>query len=294
MRFIQTAQVIVVLLFAASTAQAQGLNRQEIRWAYFDKPPLFVTRDDGSVGGICGRIGSLVANGLPEYSHVWQRMPVPRILDDMKNGANVCAVGMIRTPEREAYMSYSLPCRLASPPMLAVRTDDLGRLPVRDGVLSLREVLDSGSVVVGRLSGMSLGRVLDGLLDEYRGVPQLEELYSDHGTVYLFRMLRRGRVDCVPVDMFEASWKGCGFGDDEVTYLRVKENADFETGYVTCPKTPWGRSVIARVNQVLRREVLKPDYFTLFTPYLDSDIQPAARKAFERLVAQPAARMEQP
>lgn len=284
-----TLLLAVVLLWSCPAVAAEP---QVIHWAYFDKPPLFLQRDDGQVDGVCGRIGALVRKGLPEYSHRWLRMPVPRILDEMRKGRRICAVGMIRTAGREKFLTYSLPCRLVSPSMLALRRDTLKTLALREGAISLERLLGNGRLVVGRLEGMSYGNSVDSVFERNGDSPAVEKLYGDQGTTYLYRMLRARRVDAVPVDLFEAIWKGFSRPDSDIMVVPMQENRSFSAGYITCPGTDWGEQVIARVNRVLHEAVLKASYFNYFSPYLTDEIEPQAKEAFSRLIQTPAMRME--
>ncbi|HEV8631695.1 MAG TPA: ABC transporter substrate-binding protein, partial [Thermoanaerobaculia bacterium] len=101
--------------------------------------------------------------------------------------------------------------------------------------------------------------------------------------------LVKGSVDYVLGYPYEALYmaKQRGVAAQVVT-LPLAEVPDYTLAHVVCPKTDWGRKVIAEINRALLEERPKPEYRQAIERWLDHELQADFRKQYqERFLAPP-------
>ncbi len=266
---------------------AAAVVAETVYWPYFCYPPVFICQDapgSGEITGTAAAVQELLWKHLPAYQHERIYTSLKRMLTDVRHGKHYCIVGLLKNAEREAYLHYSLPCRIDMPHLLFVRRADRkrfgGGLPV-----SLETVLADKSVRFGAGANVSLGRPMDQLLAKYRDQSGFYPMTGEDPDGQLLRMLLAGRLDCVMA--LPQKVKAMGIAE-QVAGVPIKERLqEVAVGYVACPKTPWGRQMIDQINAVLQQEICKPAFFKSVARYYPSYLHPLLQSYFDRYICDP-------
>lgn len=278
-----TSTLIAAVLFAAAAAVGQPASEdgKTVTWLDFDFPPFYVHEGAARGEGMGDYVVELLIAGLPDLAHRRQTASPVRILREIESGRQVCSVAYIRTPERERVMTYSIPDLLLPPNGITVRREDLARFGGLAAPVSLAKLLADPTLRLGVADGRSYGPGIDAALLAVAGQPQVyrrqgEDLYQS-----LVQMLVRGRLDYVLGYPYEARYVAGELGLGEaIVNLPLVEAPDFTFAHVVCPRTDWGRALVARIDALLRRERPREAYRAAIERWLDPELLPAFRRAY--------------
>ncbi len=265
-----------------------GYAQEKIIWPYISHYPVFICEGEKLTGGIGLDIYKTLWANMPAYEHKFIILPIKRTIEDMKNGEHYLFYGLYKTPEREAILHFSIPCRISPPAMFVIRKDELKNFG-GDAPVSLREILKNKNLRFLKFSSVSFGVEMDKIVKEFENE---KHVYTEHRTddmiVFSLELLLRKRVD------YFASLNGTVFKAkelgilDQITLIPIKERMDYEVGYITAPKNEWGKLMIEKVNAILRKEIPSEKFFNFFKPLLPEDKLPELRKQYEEHILKPA------
>lgn len=125
MRFLLGIILAGLVLGLTFTAFGIAQAKEKIIWPYVCFKPVYICEDNKLAGGIGFQVMKLIWKNMPEYEHVVVKMPIKRILEHAKQGEHQLFYGLYKTPERQQYLVYSLPCRISTPTYLVVRKADI-------------------------------------------------------------------------------------------------------------------------------------------------------------------------
>ncbi|MGE7413771.1 hypothetical protein [Methylobacterium tarhaniae] len=244
--------VVALGLLVPEPAQAEGLP---LTWSVFDAPPFTITGGEHRETGIFDRIRRLLASRLTDYSITSVTVPFPRIVTELKNGAEWCFVGGVKTPERESFAVFSRPVAMFYPLRVVVRAANRARFEAL-GPLSLRSLLTEHRSL--RTS----------ILRDRAIAPAVDALFRQHppGQTYArfieaYRMLLSDRLDYLVdfsnITAYNARQIGA---PDAFVGFPFAESPEPVFARVMCADTPWGREVVMRIDAVLAEERPSPAY----------------------------------
>lgn len=247
---------VLTLVLALPAAALAGPAPDTIRWGVFATPPFMITEGPDRYQGTFDQVRTLLMARMDQYGHQLVQAPFPRVFHEIRNGSHWCFVGATRSAEREQFATFSLPAVINLPYKIIVRRDDLARFG--SGPLSLEQLLATRSLRTSVLRNRAINPVVDALL---RDNPPRQG-HSDF--TESIRMLLAQRLDYLieteaVVDYYTAQ----SGHEGELVGLDIREYRAPNYFHVMCPKTPWGRDVIAAVDAVLRAERPTPWYRAL-------------------------------
>lgn len=250
-----------------------------LHWLIYDAPPIFL-RDTNAgppdqIGtGVGDRILDRIIAAMPEWRHVVELRPFPRIVDSLKSGQEACGVGLYRSPERDA-ISLVTPLFLAQTASVVLRPDLLARHPDwRDGVrlaALIREPSLTGEISLARSYGPRWEKILADAADG--------NLHPNaHGSPQnLFRMIAAGRIDYT-VTWVQAMDYILAHSDIPPGSLVTIPTLDLDptmTSYVLCPRTDWGLATIRAIDATLQRLATDPSFRALAIEWIPAPMRPA-------------------
>jgi uncharacterized protein (TIGR02285 family) len=131
MQFFKQAErllwVFPVIIFGLGLGQ-ETIAKEEIVWPYICYKPVYICDDNQLVGGSGYHILNLLWEKMPVYEHVLVKMPLKRVLESAKQGKHQIFYGLYKTPDREKFLEFSIPCRISTPTYLITRKTDLQHL----------------------------------------------------------------------------------------------------------------------------------------------------------------------
>ncbi|KHK01214.1 substrate-binding periplasmic protein [Desulfovibrio sp. TomC] len=164
----------------------------------FHRPPYYLLNEGKAAGGFL-LLAALEVFDRARIPVTVREMPPGRIVATVADGkSQVCAVGWIKTPEREAFARFSLPLYRNQPVAVAIsRTLPMASAPPPNLADLLRTELHWGL-----REGFSYGKHFDKAFAEHP--PRSVKRFSD--TTHLVELVAQGRLDAMLVDPEELAW----------------------------------------------------------------------------------------
>ena len=275
-----------LLLAGAGAAGAEP----EVVWHVFNLPPLYIVDGERKGEGIVDQaLQRQLLPALSGYRHRIVEVPLQRLELTIKIEPQACALGLLKNPEREKTMLFSIPFLAQIPPGVLVRGTDRERVAPyleRSGKLSLSKLLADGRLVVGVGSARSYGATIDQLLAPYKGKSNLFTSFATRPAQSLLQMEALGRVDVVPGFPYEAAYLGIATGEGAraLRFYPLAEQPDFILGHAVCAKTEFGAEVISAIDAVLRKRAVQDAIAGYYESWLDDESRGLAQRLRKQLV----------
>jgi uncharacterized protein (TIGR02285 family) len=282
MRSARSCRWLAVALLVATPVAADQMT-----WLTMEFPPFYIHQGKQRGQGIADVVSRILQRHLTGYTHREELAEPAAIMTRLKAGDHVCTAAYIRTADRERVLVYSLPDLILPPNGVTVRRADVARLTGgKPGPVSLAQLLANPKLRVAVAVGRSYGP-LDALLEKHKSSPHVyfrrgEDIYRSQ-----FDMLTRGAVDYILGYPYEALFMAREHGvEGQVVTLPLVELPDYTLAHVVCPKTDWGRKVIAEIDRALLAERPRTEYREAIERWLDPSLYPEFRRAYqERFLA---------
>lgn len=287
-RLIIIAKHVAIALILTCCFYTTSFSKDKITWPYICFKPLYICQDSQVVDGAGFYILDLMKQSLSQYDHELLRMPVKRILESAKEGEKILFYGLYKTFERETFLEYSLPCRISTPKYIVIRKEDLQKFGGSKQV-SLKRLFKDHTKVFLHLKSFSFGKGIDELLEKYKDAPNfLTEYDTTQIILKSLKLLLNKRADyMLSLDGTSYDARESGLSN-KIAYLPIEEQNHYDVGYIVAPKNSWGKTVIAQVNEVLKKEIPKESFFQYFAPLVGNEMLPELRKKYETLILSPA------
>jgi polar amino acid transport system substrate-binding protein len=223
----------------ASVAHAEGL-----KILYEDRPPYYLTNDDGTVDGlVSGRVDEALRKS--NIAAVWLIRPSNRQIYTIKRGVeNACTPGWFKNPEREKYAKFSAPVYRDRPQVVAIRRDTALRI----NHSTLAALFADQNFTLGRKDGYSYGESVDTLIESH-SPPTVRTYQNIDGMVKMLLAHRFDYFISTPEEIAVLNHRLRSTGE-EITF---SEMSDFPPGnfrYLMCSKKV-DDDTIRRFNEAL-------------------------------------------
>lgn len=265
--------VLLILLINAICPAVAAAAADQIIWGKHHVPPYMIREGEWAHQGIFDLTLDVIKENLPQYQHVELAAPFPRVISEIKKGSHWCYIGMLKTPEREAYGYFSLPTSIFLPLRIIVRRDRMAQFKSPQ---SLQVLLQSRQFTTSVMRDRSYSPMVDKLLAAY---PPREN-YSEQ--VEAISMLLAGRIDYMielPLLAFDQArlMKHSG----ELVAISTLEADEVVYNRVMCSKNDWGRNVIEQINKVLIANRSKPYYRSIVEKWHDPESVAEIRRIYD-------------
>jgi len=257
-----------------------------ITWMEVNMPPYMIQRGPFQGKGYGDQVQRLIQAQLPEYTHHRLYTNVTRHFDMFRRGDKVCSIGLYRTPEREAFLSFSIPSLLTMPPVLIVRADKLQQLGLSNSC-SLGQLLQDEKFRLGFSKDRSYGKQLDLELRKYAARGNLTRFTGQELGENYYKMLMLDRLDGLLGLPEEAVYLAEKMGiRNQITTLMLQENQkNYEQWLcaIACPKNQWGQEVIHKINAVLVNIRASAPYRQAYERWLETNNLQYYRKVYDEV-----------
>lgn len=232
-----------------ATATTQALAADRLNWGWFNAAPYMIAEGPDKGQGIFDQIRVLLKEEMPGYEHKDVQAPFPRIFQEIKNGNPWCFIGGVKNPEREALAYFSAPVAVFLPFKVVVRRDRLAEFAGPGGAISLAELMARDGVRTSYLRGRSFSPQINALLEQ-----QANRQYHSEFNEALQMLLAR-RLDYLLELPIISTYSARQLGrDGELAAIPIREHGEPTVNRVMCPRTEWGKQVVAKVNAVLHAQ----------------------------------------
>jgi len=277
------AMTLVALVFALPLPAGA---RDTITWMEVDMPPFLIQEGIDRNQGYGDVVSAILRQRLPEYDHQKMVTNAIRRFSAFEKGEHVCMVGLYRTPEREAFMHFSIPTFLTMPAALIVRKDKLARFGGGPRI-SLDAVLGNPDLAIGFSKDRSYGTSVDTVLKAHGHRENLLLFTGQKLPPNFFAMLMRDRLDGLIGLPDEALYQAEQLGlREQLATLLIEENQQGYEGWmcaVGCAKTEWGKAVIDKINAILIQERPSERYRQAYERWLDANSKQRYRHLYQQV-----------
>lgn len=268
--------IFLVPFLLTALAITPLLAKDSITWMEVSMPPYFIHDGPDKNQGYGDTISAILQENLPEYEHFEMVTNVTRHFHKFQQGEKVCSVGLYRTPEREAFMHFSIPNFLTLPAVLIVSKETAATLGSPSSI-RLDDILRDKQFIVGLSKDRSYGARIDAILKQYSDSDR-KNLITYAGqelSANYFKMLLLKRIDGLIALPDEAMYHAEKMGlRDRLTTLIIEENQEGFEGWlcsVGCSKNEWGRTVIDKIDTILREQRPTERYRGAYERWLDAN-----------------------
>jgi polar amino acid transport system substrate-binding protein len=261
---------------ASGPENAAATPTKQVTWAVYDAAPYMMTDGPAAGTGIADRVRRILMDRLTDYTHNVIVAPFPRVVSSLKQGAEWCFLGGIRTEEREAFAYFSRPTGMFYPLRIMVRAGQAKRFEAL-APLSLRHLLqDHPELRTSVLRNRALAPNVDAILRQSPPT-QMHSEFSE-----AFRMLQNDRLDYLIEFSNIALYYAKSLGDTEGWVgLPLVETPEPVFSRVMCARTPWGRAIIDRIDAILAAERVTDPYRRTIEAWSADEDLPKLRAAYD-------------
>jgi uncharacterized protein (TIGR02285 family) len=257
--FIYALPLLVCSLYAHAN--------DEINWASPDWPPFYITNGPEKGLGVSQGFQFFFRDKLTAYQHHTAVMNFSRFIKEAEKGKHVCMVDLLKSPEREKVLYYSKPINLGIPQQVVMLKTTADTLLGKKNSVALVELMANKELLTIIEANRSYI-----LLDPIIKASSAQENVSiaPLSTESLIGMLKKHRID-----YFIEYPQAIRFLTDNSQAFRtinIVEQVPYMATYATCPKTPWGLTVIDNINAILKTQHKSKAYQRVFLAkgkYLD-------------------------
>lgn len=269
-----------LMLAACGTAQAEEMT---IRWQMPDFPPTIISSGPQKGTGYAEVFLRYFIAHTPDIKHVIEPSSMSRVFGLMRQGELVCEPSLIKTPERETYVDFSGPVEFVLTHHVVLPVALLPKLaPYRNGKgeVDMSKLVRDPSLTTVRQEKRGYPAPVLTAFEAAAGQKNVI-VTSDDGQA-AFRQIATGWVSYVVAYADEANWYARQLETPlKLAYVPIAGLPEYTIGYVGCTKSPWGKKVIQRVNEVVAKAGKRPPWIDAEAGFLD----PEAAKRFEVIYA---------
>ncbi len=259
----------------------RAADKPVMTWLLQDLPPVSMPVEGRPTVGVTDVLLHLIAQRWPEADHRYQVTNIARAQGQLAQGEQACINGLVITPERER-IALLTPSNLVLPLQLITRQDMLKRLPRNEA----GEVLPATLLERPGLRGVlvrqrSYTPLLDALLQGGTARPgAIDYAVTADNAGNLFKMVAMGRADYTLDYDFALAYQQQRdprfFKDKHLVSVPIAGLQPFVSG-IACPRTPWGREVMLRIDAIVASLASHPDYVNA----ADRWLSPETRKRYK-------------
>lgn len=268
-----------LLLFVISFSQA-SVASSKIFWQTYHRPPSVIKYGEHQGKGFVQLVLNQIVLEMPEYEHIMATTSLARAIEDIKLGKQVCHPSLIKTASRQASAYFSKAVLISPTNRIVMTQQDAQQLGLR-GPVDLTSLLREPFVTAGVIKSRSFGTRIDNILLAHADPDHVVEI-SNNSIAPLFKMLLLDRLSFTIAYPFELRYFNQGLLNNEnaLASFAIKNAEAYVLGNIACSKTPWGKQVIRKVDEVLKQIKSKQSYLNAMTTWWEPERNSDAFKQF--------------
>jgi len=238
---------IAIVMLAGSFSDASA--KQRVTWVSNDFIPFFIPNGPFKGQGISDKLTAFFQKHLPQYEHHQEHMNFPRFFAMAKRGDLVCNPLLLKTKEREKFLTFSHAYKPAyAHIMVSAHPIDY---PLKG--LDFESFLKQDPHPLFVQTKRSYGPILDQIIK--KGIANKRITVANFPTEQLFTMLENGRIThFLDIENSVTYYNKLHQGDKKFYNVPLEEDRLDRFGYAVCSKTAEGQKLISQINEILERE----------------------------------------
>jgi len=229
-------------------------EKTTITWARFDLPPIWIGTGKFADQGIVDYQRKIYERELTNFNHKWIIVNPRRLIELVKDKTQLyCNDGYLFPPGGNQDLIWSEAPTIVTPNHLIVRKELVKKLPIKNGKISLDEVLQLKKFLLSYSPGLPYGGTVNKVLAKHQSNKFLQPVAQKDQFAAL-RLLSAKRTDLVLGYPFMLTYVKDFLGlKGEFVPVLMEENSDYYPYYVVCNKHPDGQKAIEEINKVIRK-----------------------------------------
>lgn len=270
--------VLLLLIACLSIAAFARADDNPLEWAVSDWPPGFILKNGNAPAtpadlgdGVFDRASAEIIARLPGYRHSFVRANLQHILAAFGNGDNLCALGLLKTAEREQ-VAYFSPILVSPAVTLVIRQDRQAEMQLHAATVSLKHITEERTDLAGTLeSARSYGADIDRILN--RGGANLSRVPTPESG-YLLHALDIGRIDYTLENplVVEFQRQRSAF-DHALVTIALNDVPMLSTTNVACTRNAWGKKVMGEIKVAVRDAARGRAYRDIVNHWIPKSLQ---------------------
>lgn len=247
--------LIALVVFFLFLCPMNVLAKDKLTWLITHWPPIMELDEakENIIGGQYGEQLKLLQADLHDYQHVNKEMKWNRFWNIVKKGEHVCNSVAYKNDARVEFTEFSIPITIILPNHIIMK-NETAKMLGNPKSLSLVELMQNKQLKGGVLANRSYSSDIDTLLKKHEKGSNISRHVIDEESS--IKMLYNKRMDYIleypfavnhMVDKYIPDYKGA------FTYIPIKEIAKFSYVYVACPKNEWGKTLVGKINESLKK-----------------------------------------
>lgn len=268
---------LLILTFLIGTATVRA--NDEIFWFRGDMPPLNIVSGADQGKGFADQWGDYLLSKLPEYRHTWIAANTARETEEMRRRDNACSHAFLKTPQREQFLVFSEPLTWLLPNGLIVLRNQQAAL---EPFLNEQEEVRLDELIAARRLHISVAnrRAYGGKIDPpiKAGLETGVVHNFNASDIFTSGLLQVGNrpngTDAVIGYAVELNWAihRLDLPANRYRFIPIAGETPLVPVYVACSRTPEGKQIIQRVNQVIAAGELPEFARQAYRAWLPSDV----------------------
>lgn len=264
---------------AICLAATPALSQMTVTWAKNDFIPFYIQEGSFKNQGISDKLTQFFIKHLPDYTHRIIEMPMERFYQQAQSNNLVCNPLLLKTAEREVFLTYSNKMKPAYAHVL-VSTHPIDH--PEDGI-SLRKFLQDDDHALIVQSKRSYGPDLDEIIKEAISLGRVEPKH--YATAQLFKMMEYKRdIHFLDIENSVTYYRKTHVNDDDLYYIPIQEDRLDRFGYVACTNSAAGRILMQKINAILKREAASPELRSILESWMAPANLPRLRDFYNRTI----------
>lgn len=270
-------------IFISITAAA----KDKVYWQTFHTPPVNIKKGEFANQGFADKMLALIIQELPDYDHFYPLTTHSRAMENMRQGKKACHPGLFMTEERKTFAYFST-ASLVSPSInLIAKKSEAKRLALREPI-DLASIFNNQNLAIGLVSSRSYGKPIDSVIAKYPSSRFVKHAIEEGEK--MFSLVNKNRLAFTFAYSFELKYYSqTENSNHDLIALDIMGEKPFSIGYMACSKTPWGKSIITKLNEVLKDMRGRDEYINAMTSWIDEE----DKGAFKAYLAEAHAKASQ-
>jgi len=271
--------LICTSLMAISLVASPAFSQMTVTWTKNNFIPFYIQEGPFKNQGISDQLTQFFIKHLPGYTHQIIDMPMERFYQQAQNNNLVCNPLLLKTPEREVFLTYSNKMKPAYAHVL------VSEHPIDhpENGLSLRKFLQNEDHILIVQSKRSYGPSLDKIINQAISLGRVEP--KQYATAQLFKMLEYKRnIHFLDIENSVTYYRKTHENDDDLYYIPIQEDRLDRFGYVACTNSSAGRILMQKINAVLKHKAASPELRRILESWMAPANLPRLRRFYDRTI----------
>lgn len=271
--------ISIFLLLLPATSLAQ----QQITWYQMNLLPVYIHEGAYQDQGLQDLVDKYIKDALEAegYTVEFKIANMSRIMQDLREKKHVGCGGLLKTPELEKFIEFSIPHSITLTVGVIIKKNSYDKFAPfinEHGCIELEDVLTQSTLRLGLASERPYTGIIDKILRAQKENTNISYRSGQDISKGLFLMLMHGRFDYTILFPWEARYIQETLEEEtEFMSIPVQGMPPYVPAYAGVPKNEWGQAIIAILNPLFESFRNTPDYHEYKEFWLDDN-----SKAFYR------------